>query len=110
MKGALFAAAMVVLLVGAILVAEHMDRRKDKRCKRILKNGVRVKGRVAQLRRQGILDARNGYQWSLIVEFEYRGKKYSIDVKCVRKPVYSAGDPITVHVDTDDPWKSVVQI
>ena len=106
----LFAVAMIVLLVTVFVIAEFIDRRNNRRRARVLRDAVRAKGRVVQVRKKGILDARDGYQWSIVVEFEYNGEKYSIEAKSVQKTVYAIGDTISVHVDRKDPWKSVITI
>jgi len=106
----MFVMVLVLLLVMVILLFELHDRRANRRNQKIFRDGVRVRGTCICVKRQGALDARDGEPWSIVVDFEYGGNKYSIEGKSVRKPVYSVGDSVSVYVDVEDSWKSVIII
>lgn len=105
-----FVAALVLLLAMVILLFELHDRRTDRRNRKVFRDGVRVRGTCVRVNRQAPLEARSGQLWSLVVDFEYSGNKFSIEGKSARKPVYAVGDSVSVYVDVEDPWKSMIII
>ena len=110
MGGMIILLSILMILAAAILAAEIYDRREDEIQKEIFRNGVRCRGRVISIQRKGILASRSAYPWRIEVEFEFDGRKYSIEEQSVSKPVFSVGDSIVVYVDQRDPDHSKAAI
>lgn len=100
--GIVFLLIILVIVIGMVLIAELYDRRAEKAHRKILRQGVRCKGKITEIRMKGPLESRGPYPWRIIVEFEYNDSKYRLEEQTVSKPIYSEGDSITVYVNPKD--------
>ena len=110
MSGAVFCAAIVLILLGAVFAAEMYDRREEKRHRKMLKDAIRCKGKVRRVENVGQTGLRSSYPWRVIVDFELEGESYSIEEKFQKKPLCEKGTTVTVCIDRLDPWKSKASI
>lgn len=108
MNTPVFALLIVVLLAAAVIIGtERYDRRQDGLNQQIMKDGIRVRGVVRRVERNGLTDARMPFPWRVDVDFEYEGQNYSLEQRCRHRPVLREGDHVTVYVYQKDPWKSL---
>ena len=107
MHDPVLALLIVVVLAAAVIVCtEVYDRRKESLHQQIMKDGIKVRGVVKRVERDGWLDARTPFPWRIDVDFEYEGQFYSLEQRCRYRSVLREGDSVTVYVYRKDPWKS----
>jgi len=103
----LFTLLITVLLAAAVITGTMLyDRRKESLHQQIMKDGIKARGVVRRVERDGFLDARTPFPWRIDVDFEYEGQSYSLEQRCRYRPVLREGDSVTVYVYQKDPWKS----
>ena len=104
---AVFALITVILLAAAVVTGTVLyDRRQDALRRQIIEDGIKVRGTVSRVERDGWLDARTPFPWRIDADFEYEGQSYSLEQRCRYRPVLREGDSVTVYVYRKDPWKS----
>ena len=107
MNEPIIALLITVLLAVAVVTGTVLyDRRKESLHKQIMEDGIKVRGVVRRVERDGWLDARTPFPWRIDVDFEYEGQSYSLEQRCRYRPVLREGDSVTVYVYRKDPWKS----
>lgn len=98
---------VVVLLAAAVIIGtEFYDRRQAALHRQIIRDGIKVRGVVWRVERNGPLDARSHFPWRIDVDFEYEGQNYSLEQRCPSMPILRKGDHVTVYVYRKNPWKS----
>lgn len=99
---------IIVLLAAAVIAGTELyDRRKSGLHQQVFRDGIRVRGVVRRVERNGPLDVRTPCPWRIDVAFEYEGQSYALEQRCRSKPILHEGDHVTVYVNRKDPWKSL---
>jgi len=103
-----FVTAVIACGITAVITAEFIDARDNKRQRQIMQEGIKTTGTVTNVARCSVA-VKGRHRWEVSVAFDYNGCTYTLEQKFVSKPPLQKGDRTTVYICGKDPWKNFFQ-